>query len=96
MAAQSFAYHAHGIADCDKSYAVIHDLCAMTDQQCMLAQARPPIINHLTSFIMSGRYLRLLQNCLLGLVGQEGQLGLLCLVVRVDLYFLVRPSHPRR
>ena len=30
MPARSFAYHAHGTADSDKSYAVIHDLCAMT------------------------------------------------------------------
>ena len=32
---------------------VIHSLCAMTlktlNQQCMLAQGRPPMINHLTS-----------------------------------------------
>ena len=42
MAVQSFAYHAHGTADSDKS----QGLCAMHDktlnQQWMLAQACPP------------------------------------------------------
>ena len=44
MTALSFAYHAHGTANS----AVIHGLCAMTNQQCMVAQAQ---INHPTSYI---------------------------------------------
>ena len=49
MAARSFAYHAHGTADSDKSpWFVYHD--KTLNQQCMLAQARLPMINHLTSF----------------------------------------------
>ena len=42
MAARSFAYHAHGTTDSDKSD-VIHGLCA--NQQYMLAQAGTPKIN---------------------------------------------------
>ena len=52
MAAQSFAYHAHGKADSDKNPAVIRGLCAMTNiKSALLAQALPPppMINHLTS-----------------------------------------------
>ena len=45
-----FIMHAHGTT---VTNLVIHSLCAMTlkmlNQQCMLAQARPPMINHLTS-----------------------------------------------
>ena len=49
MAARSFAYHAHGTADSDKSpWFVYHD--KTLNQQCMLTQARLPMINHLTSF----------------------------------------------
>ena len=44
MTALSFAYHAYGTAN----PAVIHGLCAMTNQQCMVAQAQ---INHPTSYI---------------------------------------------
>ena len=44
MAARSFTYHAHGTADSNKSCCyslfVCHD--KTLDQQCMLAQARPP------------------------------------------------------
>ena len=49
MAAQSFAYHAHETADSDESccysWFVCHD--KTLNQQCMLAQARTPMINHL-------------------------------------------------
>ena len=55
MAAQSSAYHAHETADSDKSYCypwfVCHD--KILNQQCMLAQARPPMIDHLTSYGVS-------------------------------------------
>ena len=47
MAARSFAHHAHGTTDRDKSD-VIHGLGAMTkrlNQQYMLAQAGTPKIN---------------------------------------------------
>ena len=54
MAAQSFAYHVHGTADSDKSccypWFVGHD--KTLNQQCMLTQACPPMINHLNSTIM--------------------------------------------
>jgi len=54
MAARSFAYHVHGTADSDKSccypwFVLCHD--QTLNQQCMLAQARPPMINHLTSIV---------------------------------------------
>ena len=54
MAAQSFAYRAHETADSDKSFAVIHGLCAMKNiKSALLAQAPPPPpndkINHLAS-----------------------------------------------
>ena len=56
MAARSFAYHAHGTADSDKSccypWFVCHD--KTLDQQCMLVQARAPMRNHLTSKDISG------------------------------------------
>ena len=43
MAAQSFAYHAHGTADGDKFSAVIHGLCTMTlNQQCIARSGSPP------------------------------------------------------
>ena len=55
MATRSFAYHAHGTADSDKSccYAwfVCHD--KTLEQQCMLAQARPPMRNHFTSIVFN-------------------------------------------
>ena len=51
--APTFAYHAHGTADSDKSccypWFVCHD--KTLDQQCMLAQARPAMRNHLTSVL---------------------------------------------
>ena len=49
MAAQSFAYNAHETADSDESccypWFVCHD--KTLNQQCMLAQACIPMINHL-------------------------------------------------
>ena len=52
MAARSFSYHVQGTADSDKSccypWFVCHD--KTLNQQCMLAQARPSMINHLTSY----------------------------------------------
>ena len=43
MAAQSFAYHAHGIADGDKSCCYPWFVChnKTLNQQCMLAQSHP-------------------------------------------------------
>ena len=52
MAAQSFAYHAHGTADSDKScsnpWFVCHE--KTLNQQCMLVQARLPMINRLSGY----------------------------------------------
>ena len=53
MAARSIAYHAHGTAETVTNTAVIHGLCAMTAMHPLLAQARPRIINHLTSIYSS-------------------------------------------
>ena len=52
MAAQSFAYHAHRTADSDKSCCYPWFVCLdkTLDQQCILGQARPSIINHLISY----------------------------------------------
>ena len=48
LAAQSFAYHAHGTAVTNPAVIVVcHD--KTLNQQCMLSQAHPPMINHLTS-----------------------------------------------
>jgi len=41
MAAQSFAYHAHGTADSDKNPVVIHGLCAMTNIKSALPGSPP-------------------------------------------------------
>ena len=51
MATQSFAYHAHGTADSDKFCCYLWFVChdKTLDQQCMLGQASPLMINHLTS-----------------------------------------------
>jgi len=50
MAAQSFAYHAHGTADSDKSccytWLVCHDKTLY--QQCMLTQTCHLMINHIS------------------------------------------------
>ena len=46
IAAQSFAYHAHGTADSDKNPAAILSLCEMTNiTSALLTQASPPPIN---------------------------------------------------
>ena len=56
MAARSFAYHAHGTADSDKS----QGLCAMTKHKSAMdqvfAQARAPMVNHLTNTIVLCSY----------------------------------------
>ena len=61
MAARSSAYHAHGTADSDKSccypWFVYHEFDRTLDQQCMLTQARPPMINHLTSLTKCDKHL---------------------------------------
>ena len=52
MAARSIAYHAHGTADGDKyccyPWLMCHDIKSAMHP--LLAQARPRVINHLTSF----------------------------------------------
>ena len=62
MAARSIAYHAHGTPDGDKyccyPWLVCHDI-----KSAMLAQARPRMINHLTSFLLCVRSLGFEQFC---------------------------------
>ena len=42
--------------------AVICGLCAVTKQQCMLTQARPPMMNHLASIVVGRVWLAELLN----------------------------------
>ena len=51
MAARSFAYHAYGTADSDKSscYPWFVSRDKTVNQQCILTQARPPMINRIVT-----------------------------------------------
>ena len=63
MAARSIAYHAHGTADGDKycCYPWLVCLDIKSAMHPLLAQARPRIINHLTSSLSLGTLVRCLQ-----------------------------------
>jgi len=65
MAARSNAYHAHGTADGDKyccyPWLLCHDIKSAMHP--LLAQARPRMINHLTSIIIMYVYVMLTIFC---------------------------------